>query len=389
MKSKHTDEQLSWLRSHLTEYEQRASGNVRGDAKKFALEMASKYIEKWGVPDGEKENTMKEQIYTWFKNTSARGKEARKRHQLMKKAERPSTAYLTVPNIEQPVHTSPSTSQLRYQPPPQPQPQPQPQPPPPPPPQTHYAPPIPQPPQHFVAPAPNSGGLPPYASTVRDSILDPTCTPNDVSTAMQICPNIPDIMNAVFAAAILLTSTATSDMGDPLHHLMHRYSSAINLWPRTMAYRAYTGVHSGRYLLHYSIRKNATWIPSNPIHHHHHDMQEELNRINLDRQRRRDHVLWARIHAASLELGLVENTWLAETLANDAMWEEDEVEWVSGCVLLKGLVRAGKMPEIGSTWTDLMHRYQSKWKEVRDEGRQALMAETLLDVRKALEGHRM
>lgn len=60
MKSKHTDEQLSWLRGHLVEYETRAGGNIRGDAKKFALEKAVKYIEKWGVPDGEKETTMKE-----------------------------------------------------------------------------------------------------------------------------------------------------------------------------------------------------------------------------------------------------------------------------------------------------------------------------------------
>ena len=60
MKSKHTDEQLSWLRSHLAEYETRAGGSVRGDAKKFALEKAVKYIEKWGVPEGEKETTMKE-----------------------------------------------------------------------------------------------------------------------------------------------------------------------------------------------------------------------------------------------------------------------------------------------------------------------------------------
>jgi hypothetical protein len=60
MKSKHTDEQLAWLRSHLSEYENRAGGNVRGDAKKFALEKAVKYIDKWGVPEGEKETTMKE-----------------------------------------------------------------------------------------------------------------------------------------------------------------------------------------------------------------------------------------------------------------------------------------------------------------------------------------
>ncbi|KAF8586835.1 hypothetical protein K439DRAFT_1631277 [Ramaria rubella] len=374
MKSKHTDEQLAWLRNHLAEYETRAGGNVRGDAKKFALEKATKYIEKWGVPDGEKETTMKEQIYTWFKNTSARGKEARKRHQLMKKAERPSTGYLTVPNIEQPGHSNGSPSQIRYQ-----QPPPQPQAPPP----QHYPPPIPQP-THYST----SSVLSPYACTVRDAILNPTCDPNDVSTAMQLCPDIPDIMAAVFAAAVLLT-TSQSDFVDPLQHIMHRYSSAIALWPRTMAFKAFTGPLSGRHLLHHAIRKHAMWIPLAPFPHHPHDMQEELTRLTLDRQRKRDHVLWARIHAASLELGLVEHTWLAETIANDAMWEEEEVEWVGGCVLLKGLVRAGKVPTTAGTgnWAELMHRYQSKWKDVRDEGRQALMAETLVDIRKTLEGH--
>ena len=193
---------------------------------------------------------------------------------------------------------------------------------------------------------------------------------------MQLCPDIPDIISAVFAAAILVTTSSPPDLVDPLQHVLHRYSSAINLWPRTMAYKAYTGPLSGRHLLHHAIRKNAMWLPLAPFPHHPHDMQEELTRLTLDRQRKRDHVLWARIHAASLELGLVENSWLAETLANDAMWEEDEVEWVSGCVLLKGLVRAGKVPTDAGTgnWPELMHRYQTKWKEVRDEGRQALMA---------------
>lgn len=193
---------------------------------------------------------------------------------------------------------------------------------------------------------------------------------------MQLCPDIPDVISAVFAAAILVTTSSPPDLVDPLQHILHRYSSAINLWPRTMAFKAYTGPLSGRHLLHHAIRKNAMWIPLAPFPHHPHDMQEELTRLTVDRQRKRDHVLWARIHAASLELGLVENSWLAETLANDAMWEDDEVEWVSGCVLLKGLVRAGKVPTDAGTgnWAELMHRYQSKWKEVRDEGRQTLMA---------------
>lgn len=63
MKSKHTDEQLNWLRSRLPEYESRAAAQVRGDAKGFALRCAEEYIEKWGLgtgPDAEKESQVKE-----------------------------------------------------------------------------------------------------------------------------------------------------------------------------------------------------------------------------------------------------------------------------------------------------------------------------------------
>ncbi|GJJ14840.1 hypothetical protein Clacol_009108 [Clathrus columnatus] len=399
MKSKHTDEQLAWLRAHLGDYENRAGGNVRGDAKKYALEMANKYIEKWGVPDGEKETTMKERQGS-EKEASAYEKSVydpfRIQYLVLKplpEAERPSTGYLTVPNIEQPTHptaTTPSQLTVRYPPPPtQPPPPPQPQPQP-----THYAPPpppVPTPHYSHQQQQPTTMVLSPYACSVRDSILNPTCDTGDVSTAMQLCPEIPEIINAMFASAVLITTTSTMAAielgGDPIHHVLHRYSAAINQWPRTMEYKVYSGPLSGRHLLHYAIRKHAMWIPLVPFHHHPHDIQEEIARINLDRQRRRDHVLWARIHAAALELGLMENSWLAETLANDAMWEDDEVEWVSGCVLLKGLVRSGKVPMDSSSlsWGELMHRYQAKWKEVRDEGRQALMAETLLDIRKTLE----
>ena len=63
MKSKHTEEQLNWLRDRLPEYESRASAQVRGDAKGFALKCAEEYIVKWGLgtgPDAEKESQVKE-----------------------------------------------------------------------------------------------------------------------------------------------------------------------------------------------------------------------------------------------------------------------------------------------------------------------------------------
>jgi hypothetical protein len=63
MKSKHTEEQLNWLRDRLPEYESRAAAQVRGDAKGFALKCAEEYIVKWGLgtgPDAEKESQVKE-----------------------------------------------------------------------------------------------------------------------------------------------------------------------------------------------------------------------------------------------------------------------------------------------------------------------------------------
>lgn len=37
MRSKHTDEQLAWLKGHLPKYEQKTSGATRGDAKKVCI----------------------------------------------------------------------------------------------------------------------------------------------------------------------------------------------------------------------------------------------------------------------------------------------------------------------------------------------------------------
>jgi len=227
------------------------------------------------------------------------------------------------------------------------------------------------------------------AINVRDTILNGACDEDDVATSFQLGEDLSHMMTGLLHAAIAVTSSSGGPGVDPLHHIMHRYYAAGELLPRTMTYRSYSGAMAARHLLHTTFRKQSVWTPVTPFAHHSHDMQEQINRVNLDRHRRQHHILWARLHAAALEIQLLDNSSLAEALANDGMWEEDEVEWVAGCVLLKGLVRAGKVPMSSSTlsWADLMHSYQNKWKEVRDEGRQTLMAETLLEIRKTLEGH--
>lgn len=47
----YTDEQLTFLRSHLPEFERRSQGSIRGDAKKFALERAADFIARFGLPE--------------------------------------------------------------------------------------------------------------------------------------------------------------------------------------------------------------------------------------------------------------------------------------------------------------------------------------------------
>lgn len=47
----YTDEQLIFLRSHISGFETRTRGHVRGDAKKFALDRANEFLVRFGMPE--------------------------------------------------------------------------------------------------------------------------------------------------------------------------------------------------------------------------------------------------------------------------------------------------------------------------------------------------
>jgi hypothetical protein len=47
----YTDEQLIFLRSHISGFETRTRGHVRGDAKKFALDRANEFLVLFGMPE--------------------------------------------------------------------------------------------------------------------------------------------------------------------------------------------------------------------------------------------------------------------------------------------------------------------------------------------------
>lgn len=115
-----------------------------------------------------------------------------------------------------------------------------------------------------------------------------------------------------------------------------------------------------------------------------------MQRIASDRQRRKDHIQWARIHAAALELGILnmgradaDNTAYAyamsrafsEMMARDAVWECDEVEWVAGIYVLRAVIRTAIRGDRRQRdeYDELLRTYERRWKEIKDEARQALV----------------
>lgn len=153
----------------------------------------------------------------------------------------------------------------------------------------------------------------------------------------------------------------------------------------------------------------------------HGSLSDEMERIKVDRQRRKDHVQWAQIHAAAIELGIVGSAsggaspavgvgvtvgangnttyhhrpaqelgygvpppppplpppppsadTFSEMMARDSVWEADEVEWVAGIIVLRAIIRTSGMGRKGE-WEQLLGAYERRWKEIKDEARQALV----------------
>jgi len=118
---------------------------------------------------------------------------------------------------------------------------------------------------------------------------------------------------------------------------------------------------------------------------------DEVHRIADDRQRKKDHIQWANIHAAALELGLLGightgesvNSGYAyamgrafsEMVARDAVWESDEVEWVAGICVLRAIIRTAMRGDRSQRdeYDQLLKTYEERWKEIKDEARQAFV----------------
>ncbi|KAG9313580.1 hypothetical protein JVU11DRAFT_5910 [Chiua virens] len=137
-------------------------------------------------------------------------------------------------------------------------------------------------------------------------------------------------------------------------------------------------------------------------------LSDEIEQIKIDRQQHKEHVQWAQIHAAVIELGIVEGahgvggainvnsaasgvvgvgvgvgigvngtlayyhrpelgyailpgplamTTFSEMMACDVVWETDEVEWVTGIIMLRAIIRTGGLA-CKAEWEQLLGAYE-------------------------------
>jgi len=65
----------------------------------------------------------------------------------------------------------------------------------------------------------------------------------------------------------------------------------------------------------------------------------------------------------------------SEMMARDAVWESDEVEWVAGICVLRAVIRTAMRGDRRQRdeYDGLLRTYEGRWKEIKDEARQALV----------------
>lgn len=406
----YTDEQLVFLRSHISGFETRTRGHVRGDAKKFALERANDFLARFGLPEElqgieDAEPRFREQIYNWYKNTVGRARrklEGRTRPKKTTSSAAPSNGengltwgptVATPPTVqytaqnETTAQNADSSSQ--------------------------------------IPPAQSAGQMQfsfqsnvPVASSstialnvtpaaLRDAFLThgiDTATLSSLIQSYVLSHPSPTPLDAVVssffeAISSLLSapsSSRTVSFTDLVSNIVRRFLDACSYFPSSLLHAGISGPLAGPRALQMALRKSSVWSPLSSSSGHA-SLADEMERIAADRQRRKDHIQWAQIHAAALELGMLNfrpNTpeigyavpssqTFSEMMARDAVWEADEVEWVAGIIVFRALIRTGSANR-KVEYEQLLATYERRWKEIKDEARQALVTEVLLGAREDL-----
>jgi len=207
------------------------------------------------------------------------------------------------------------------------------------------------------------------------------------------------VVDALFDAISSDNNVPNPFSRDPLPYLKI-FLDASHYFNSNIMHAGVSGPYAGPRALQMHIRKNSIWNPSpsrssrNTSHagpSTSSSLSDEMQRIAFDRQRRKDYIHWARIHAAALELNMLSlgrtsevdssgysyaiGRAFSEMTARDAVWENDEVEWVAGICVLRAVIRTAILGDRRQRdeYDELLRTYESRWKEIKDEARQALV----------------
>ncbi|KIK93417.1 hypothetical protein PAXRUDRAFT_515852 [Paxillus rubicundulus Ve08.2h10] len=413
----YTEEQLSFLRSHISGFETRTRGHVRGDAKKFALDRANDFLLRFGLPldlQGveEAEPRFREQIYNWYKNTVGRARRklgGRTRPKKSSDKASPANSHNTItwsPNLAtpttvpyatpietqsaeassstQPIPPTQASSQLQFTF------------------QSSVSVPI-------TVPSASAIAHKVTPTTLREAFLAHSMNPATLSSFIESyvlshpSPTpLTTIVHALFNAVTSLSTPANSPTAsntDTIFSILQRFIAACQYFPPTLVHADVSGPLAGQRALQIALRKSSVWSPLSASSGHT-SIADEMERIAADRQRRKDHVQWAHIHAAALELRMLSSGYhhrtaasdmgygvpppsgqtFSEMMVRDAVWESDEVEWVAGIIVLRAIIRTGCIAR-KAEYELLLGTYERRWKEIKDEARQALVTEVLLGAR--------
>jgi len=248
-------------------------------------------------------------------------------------------------------------------------------------------------------------------ATIRDAFLSPAVDTPSLSSMIQTyamsktSPTpLTTVIDALFDAISIAQSSQTLSKpypaGDPSYQLLRRFIEVSSFFPTTLTHAHASGTLAGPRALQMTIRKTSVWMPIgfNPdTPSPQLSMVDEMERIAFDRQRRKDYIQWARVHAAAIELGmlgvngdsnnqLVSGRSFSEVMARDSVWQDDEVEWCAGIFILRAIIRTGLRggPAQRQEYEDVLRAYEGRWKEIKDEARQALVTDALLAAKEEL-----
>ena len=236
--------------------------------------------------------------------------------------------------------------------------------------------------------------LPASRTTLRDAFIQGMDTASLASMIQAFVMSNPSttpltpVIDALYDAI-----SANSFHQDPTPFL-RRYLDATDLFSHNLIHAGVAGPQAGLRALELQIRRNSIWVASmagtssSGFSVNSNSMAEEMNRIAFERQRRKDHIQWARIHAATLELcamstsrrtatdgAHIASKMFSDTIARDAVWGLDEVEWVAGMCILRAVIRTtpGTNRQQRDDYNELLRAYENRWKEIKDDARQALV----------------